>query len=335
MSIKDFNDKENSFFSFESGTAEDTMSDILRTIHLNASSYFCINIAAPWGIIEPETDHGTFHVVVNGSAWVEAPNQDELIHLTAGDIIAFPSGMSHKIGNGNCKSFISSKEILKHIRNGENPYFKGHDITTLICGYFQYEKFTSLPLLRDMPAMLHIQSEKEMELNWLNQLIKTLANESRSLQPGGSIVINRLTEVLVIQLLRWHINHQKLDKGYFKALSYPDLSRSLQLIHNHFGRMWTVGELASAVGKSRTVFAKKFKQVVGMTPMAYLTQWRIKKAHQLLLERTHPVIDIAIQVGYNSEASFGKAFKKAIGQSPGQVRKNQSTKYSNQPGNST
>jgi len=309
------------YLSVKEGPPLDVLSDILHSIRLNASSYFCIEFAAPWGLDEPKTDCGTFHVVVRGNAWVTVAEHDGPIYLSTGDIIAFPSGLAHKIGDESGNDVMQGINALEIIRQGSNPFTTGSKVSTLLCGYFEYEKQTMLPLLRDMPTMLHIKSENDPELNWLNYLVKTLANESSYFQPGGAVVIDRLTEVLVIQLLRWHINNQQNTQGYFKALADDQLSLALSLMHKHPEKAWSVECLGNAVGMSRTAFANHFSDIVSMTPIAYLTQWRMHIAYELLTQSHESMLSIAEKVGYKSEASFGKAFKKTTGVSPGQVRK--------------
>ncbi|OCQ23285.1 hypothetical protein A7985_04900 [Pseudoalteromonas luteoviolacea] len=299
----------------------DALSDILNVLRLQASSYFCTEFFAPWGIKEEKTDYGTFHFVVRGSAWLSMPGTQHATYLSTGDIVAFPTGAAHQISdqpNGVC---ISGDELYTQIQKNENPFSKGSINTTLLCGYFKYQQHVQLPLLRDMPDFLHIKTNEEPSLLWLNNLANMLAHESRSTLPGGSVIVDRLTEVLVIQLLRWHMNKQHSGTGYFRALADTRLSHALSLIHKQPAHAWTVERMARTVGMSRSAFANLFHEVIGMTPLSYLSQWRMHIAHALLKEGKESMINIAEQVGYRSEASFSKAFKKIIGVSPGQLRR--------------
>ncbi len=310
-----------SYFNEAEDPCIDVLSDILRAIRLYASSYYCVDFSYPWGIDEPQAECGTFHAVIRGSAWLTVPDQESPILLSAGDIIAFPTGAPHQISDQPDSNLMSGHDVLEMIRKNTNPFTNGQSVVTLLCGYFQYNKQTWLPLLRDMPSMLHVKSNAVPKLDWLNSLVKTLAYESRTLQPGSEAMVDRLTEVLVIQLLRWHMSNQQNTPGYFQALADNRLSRALSLIHKQPSKFWTVEALGRAVSMSRTAFANHFQAVVGMTPLAYLSQWRMHIAYELLAEGNESMLSIAEQVGYKSEASFGKAFKKIIGVSPGQVRK--------------
>lgn len=299
----------------------DVLSDVLRALRLYASSYYCVEFSSPWGINEPKAECGIFHAVIRGSAWLTLPDESKSILLSAGDIIAFPTGLPHQISEQPDSRLIPGNEVLKMIRQNTNPFTHGESVVTLLCGYFQYKKQAQLPLLRDMPTTLHIKSDLEPQLAWLNNVVKILAYESRTHQPGSEVMVDRLTEVLVIQLLRWHINKLKSPSGYFQALADDRLSRVLSLIHQQPSHSWDVETLGRAVSMSRTAFSHHFKEVVGMTPMAYLSQWRMHIAHELLTESNQSMLSIADQVGYKSEASFSKAFKKIMGISPGQERK--------------
>lgn len=307
--------------SVEEGPCIDVLSDVLRAIRLYAGSYYCVDFSSPWGIDEPQADCGIFHAVIRGSAWLTIPEQNDPIFLSAGDIIAFPTGTPHQISEQPKSRTISGRDLLEMIRHNTNPYSDGQSVVTLLCGYFQYRKQTYLPLLRDMPSMLHVKSGDDPKLDWLNSLVKTLAYESRTLQPGSEVMVDRLTEVLIIQLLRWQMRNQSSPPGYLQALADDRLSRALSLIHKQPSKPWTVEALGRAVSMSRTAFANHFQAIVGMTPLAYLSQWRMHIAYELLSESNESMLSIAEQVGYKSEASFGKAFKKIIGTSPGQVRK--------------
>lgn len=320
-SIKDNNEGTNSL-SLKRSSEIDVLSNILRALRLYASSYFCIEFAEPWGLDEPETECGTFHVIISGNAQVTVPNQKKSIYLETGDIIVFPTGLAHQIGGGNTDEFLSGYRALDIIKCGKNPFESGDKASTILCGYFQYEKQTLLPLIRDMPDILHIKNQEKPDLNWINTLIESLVDESRSHKPGGDVVIDRLTEVFIIQMLRWHINNRQNVQGYFKALADDRLSRVLGLMHKHPEKDWTVECLGSAVCMSRTAFARHFSDIVGMSPLSYLRQWRMYTAYNILIDSKEPMHNVANKVGYKSEAAFGKAFKKVIGISPGQVRKN-------------
>jgi AraC-like DNA-binding protein len=297
------------------------LSDLLRATRLYTSSYFCNDFVAPWSLEQPKTEAGVFYVVVVGEALVKTSEQVNPICLSAGDIIAFPTGLAHQIFDENDNNFYHDSDVLLSIKQGHNTIPINGKITTLLCCHFQYDKKILLPLLREIPMTLHTKSENGSELVWLSYLVKSLVKESQYPQPGCSVVIDRLTEVIIIQLLRRHINNRKSGQGYFKELSNGQLNDALHLMHKYPERVWTVESLGDAVNMSRSAFANHFSDNVGMTPLAYLRRWRMQFACELLAGSNEPMSSIAEKVGYKSESSFGKAFKSATGVSPGQVRR--------------
>ncbi|MCF2858135.1 AraC family transcriptional regulator [Pseudoalteromonas sp. SMS1] len=306
-----------------SSKKQDALSNILKAIRLQASSYFCTEFSAPWGIRELQTDYGTFHYVVTGGAWLSTEDNQHDTYLSCGDIVAFPTGSAHQISDAPNSKTVSGDELLAKIYNNANPFEGEFNKTTLLCGYFKYQSHSNLPILRDMPSFVHIQQGRNDSCVWLNSLANILARESRSALPGGTVVVDRLTEAFVIQILRWHINTQDTDKNYFSALGDTRLSCALSIIHRDPAHPWTVERLARQSGMSRSAFSSLFHEVIGMTPMAYLSQWRMHLAQDLLRDKQTSMVSIAEQVGYRSESSFSKAFKKIVGVSPGQIRRSQ------------
>lgn len=152
--------------------------------------------------------------------------------------------------------------------------------------------------------------------------MQALASEMVEEVPGSEIVTTRLAEVLFIQVLRAHIaSGPERNKGWLRAIFDPQMGTALSAIHNKVNTPWTVDSLAKAAGMSRSAFAARFKDLLGQTPLEYVTEWRMQKAMQLLLERDKKLIDVALSVGYESDAAFSKAFKRVVGASPGEYLK--------------
>jgi AraC-like DNA-binding protein len=145
--------------------------------------------------------------------------------------------------------------------------------------------------------------------------------EASSENPGSNIVVNRLAEVLFIHAIRAYIINNKEEKGFMAALKDGKISKALKLIHVAPEKNWTLNSLSSEAGLSRTLFANRFRDMVGETPLAYITSWRILKAKQMLEQTDEPVGMIAEKVGYSSEAAFNRVFKKRVSQTPGVYRR--------------
>jgi AraC-like DNA-binding protein len=152
--------------------------------------------------------------------------------------------------------------------------------------------------------------------------MQALASEMAEQAPGSEVVASRLAEVLFIQVLRTHIaSGPERNKGWLRAVFDPQMGTALSAIHDSVNTPWTVESLAEAAGMSRSAFAARFKELLGQTPLEYVTEWRMQKAMQLLQQRDTKLIDVARSVGYESGAAFSKAFKRVVGANPGEYLK--------------
>jgi AraC-like DNA-binding protein len=172
-----------------------------------------------------------------------------------------------------------------------------------------------------LPSFILIKAEQARTLA-LHDTMRALASEMAEQVPGSEIVANRLAEVLFIQILRAHIaSGPERNKGWLRAIFDPQIGTALSAIHDSMNTPWTVESMAEAAGMSRSAFAARFKELLGQTPLEYVTEWRMQKAMQLLEQRDKKLIDVARSVGYESDAAFSKAFKRVVGASPGEYLK--------------
>jgi AraC-like DNA-binding protein len=166
--------------------------------------------------------------------------------------------------------------------------------------------------------MLHLPS---IGSGWLSTLPEQVLREWRDPKPGSTTVLTRLAEVMFIEVLRQHIATIGFDeRGWLAALRDPVVGAALSKLHERPAHAWSLPELAREVAASRSVLAERFAEVVGVPPMQYLAQWRHQLAADLLRRSRAKVSAIAAQVGYDSEAAFSRAFKRATGVSPGAYR---------------
>jgi len=176
-------------------------------------------------------------------------------------------------------------------------------------------------MINFLPKMILMQAATPGN-EWLRGSVQVLMQEARSLGPGGDAVITRFSDILVVQAIRhWLQTDPKAQTGWLGALQDSQVGRALALIHRDPTHPWTVESLAEAVGVSRSGLAARFADLVGETPMSYLRQWRFEVARNWLRDTDQTQAEIAEQLGYESEASFSRAFKKATGQTPGSVRR--------------
>jgi len=193
--------------------------------------------------------------------------------------------------------------------------------TTLVCGHFEFDRNVDHPFLHALPEFIYLAYSDHRELTWLETATNVIIQETSSGNPGTDVVVERLAEVLFIQILRTYMKRAQVTSGFLAALRDTQISNALNLIHRAPETSWTLGNIARSVGMSRSAFAARFKELVNMTPMEYITNWRMQKARELLANARLPLIDIAERVGYSSEAAFNRAFKRRFKQNPGAMRR--------------
>ncbi len=295
----------------------DLLSDILSGLRFQASSYFCSDFAGAWGIDSGGQQQGEFHILVRGQAWLMVPGSPSRL-LSSGDVVLLPQGQAHRISASEEAETVAGAELVAELQQGHNRFAEGVDGATLLCGNFQYCQ-PQHPLLDNLPRLIHLEERQSPLLVGLRHLVVTLAHELQQQPQGAALIQNRLTEVLIIQLLRLFIQREP-QLTFLAAFSDRALSQALTLMHQDPARSWTVESLGREVGMSRSAFSARFQLQVGDTPMNYLLQWRMQQAQRLLEDSSLSVLAVAEQVGYRSEAAFRKAFRRVTGFPPGQLR---------------
>jgi AraC-like DNA-binding protein len=304
----------------------DALSDILNALRLSGGIYFRCDFGAPWGMRMGPGEAADFHIVVRGSAWLRLNEADIPIALRSGDIIVFPRGDAHCIADAPDTEPVPAALIAQNrTDDGYGPLSHGGDGpgATVLCGYFQLDRDDGHPLLNALPRLMHVRSDDPTSLAQLRAIVELIVAETESGRPGQQGVVNRLVEVLFIQIVRSYLQQADLPAGVLAGVADRHIGSALGLMHRRPGAQWTLDALATEARMSRSAFATRFRNVVGMTPMHYLTGWRMQKAKRLLADGRLSTAAVAAEVGYLSEASFSKAFKKAIGSGPGAYRRMQ------------
>ena len=185
-----------------------------------------------------------------------------------------------------------------------------------------FDRASLKPITQLLPSFILIKADQAHTLD-LHNTMRALASEMAGQVPGSEVVSTRLAEVLFIQALRAHIasGAERRNQGWLRAIFDSQLGTALSAIHANADTPWTVESLAEAAGMSRSAFAARFKELLGQTPLEYVTEWRMQKAMQLLEQRDKKLVDVARTVGYESDAAFSKAFKRVVGASPGEYLK--------------
>jgi AraC-like DNA-binding protein len=309
----------------------DVLTDVLQTVRVKTACYGRLEASAPWGIKVPDADDAKFHVVLEGDCLLEM-NGAQPIALTGGDLVMLPHGHEHILKDAHASEVIELDSLLscndgsdkrqpaRQLRvGGEGP------LTTLVSGRISFEDRRNNPLLAVLPPVIPLLGEAGRSVPWLESTLQFIACEAAARRPGAQTVISRLADILFIQIVRGHLaalgEAAGDGPGWLGALAEPQIGAALSLVHQRPEQSWTVASLAQRVGMSRSAFASRFTRLVGEPPLHYVTRWRMQKAAGLLREGRSTLAEIAEQVGYESETAFSKAFKRAVGSSPGAYRR--------------
>jgi AraC-like DNA-binding protein len=303
-------------------------------MHVTAFGQHRLEATAPWGFIREKqteekvtpsdkkmspTDLAHFAMLSRGNCWLSVEGIAEPIPLTGGDCILLARGISFVLRDSTRTRPSSAREIA--LSNNVARYGGGGAPTTIVCGSFSFDRASLKPITQLLPSFILIKADQARTLA-LHITMQALASEMAEQAPGSEVVATRLAEVLFIQVLRAHIaSEPERNKGWLRAIFDPQIGTALSAIHDRVNTPWTVESLAEAAGMSRSAFAARFKELLGQTPLEYVTEWRMQKAVQLLKQRDKKLRDVSRSVGYESGAAFSKAFKRVVGASPGEYRK--------------
>lgn len=300
----------------------DVLAQTLEALRLRGTVYFRAEFCAPWGMAIPAGKVAAFHVVANGECWLRMAESTPR-RLARGDIILFPHGHAHELVHSANAQARPATEVLRLIsaEKGEARIGGTGAATTLVCGHFDYDQQALHPFFQTLPKLIHISAGEEEQATWLATASRLAAAESASQQRGASAVVDRLAEALLMQTLRIFFNRSDCPRGFMAAVEDPQIGRALVCIHEAASRGWSVEDLARESGMSRSAFAQRFRELVGESPMRYVTRWRMLEARELLYNSPLSIPEVSAKVGYSSEFAFAKAFKRFFGEGPGAARR--------------
>jgi AraC-like DNA-binding protein len=312
----------------------DVLSEVLRSVKLQGALYFNGEFSAPWRVtarnaeIAPLVCPGSEHLIVyhfltEGRAYAELPD-GERTELEAGDIVIFPHGDTHVIGNGEPATVDAAEALAPGLGKGLKltRFGGGGAVTKFVCGYLACQPLLTGMILAGLPRLMKVRIGEDAGGQWVRNSIQFLAVEESQKPAGSKVVTAKLAEVLLIETLRRYVNELAPEqKGWLAAVGDRAVGTALGLLHQYPAKDWTVQGLAKSCGLSRTRLAERFRSFVGQSPMAYLGEWRVRLGAEMLMESEISVAEIAGQVGYGSEAAFNRAFRRQFGSPPAQFRK--------------
>jgi len=305
----------------------DTLSKLLDSLHFNGTFYFATDFHHPWSVEVPSYKNvARFHYVTQGAVWVRIEGVDEPTLLSSGDIIVIPHGARHILSDTPDRAPISLDEAYTQTRYDGQGVFKIGDGnssygTQLVCGHFEFEELFKHPLISYLPSHIIKHENDGVDFSWMKDTLKFLSHTATAQTDGSSAIIKRLSEIIFIQIVRFWNTQQTPDKGFIAALNDYQISNGIRAFHDNLAAEWTVEKLARESNMSRSLFAERFKKYLDLSPMQYVTNWRMQTARKMLIESELPLQNVAQEVGYDSAAAFSKAFKRMFDSAPGEYRK--------------
>lgn len=327
--------------------SQDTLSEVLRAVRLRGALFYAIEGSAPWAAGAPEAreiipailpgvEHMIeFHGVIEGSCWAGIVGEPP-VRLEGGDVILFPQGDSHVLSSDlglappppdNRIYFAPRPPQLPYALNlqGAGGAVRleggGSRRAKVVCGFLGLDARPFNPLLSALPRVLHVSGATLGPDSWVATFLRAAARESNERRPGGEAVLERMSEMLFVEVLRRHVDALPPGQpGWLAGMRDPSIGRVLALLHERPGAPWTLERLADDAALSRSTLHERFVHYIGQPPMQYLARWRMHVAAGLLRDTKAKLLQIALDVGYESEAAFSRAFKRAVGVAPGAWR---------------
>jgi AraC-like DNA-binding protein len=314
----------------------DVLSELLRVVKLEGALFFNAEFSAPWcinsaqstalaPILSPGAKHLIlYHFLTEGRAYARTGDgaREELV---AGDIVVFPHGDGHYLGNGSPERPVDSlRTFAAHLQDGMKVvhFGGGGEITRFVCGFMACDPQLCEVVLASLPTMLKVHIANEPSGEWIANSIRFSADEASGRHAGADLVLAKLSELLFIETLRRYITTLSAERtGWLAGSRDPIAGKALALMHKDPAYPWTVENLARQVGVSRSRLAERFRHFFHGSPIAYLTSWRLKLGAEILESTEDGVADVAAAVGYGSEAAFNRAFRRAFDCPPAQFRR--------------
>jgi AraC-like DNA-binding protein len=295
----------------------DPLSDVLALLKPRSHMAGGFDVGEPWSIRFGRYEGVKCYAVVAGACWLDIEGGDEPTWLKTGDYFILPRGQPFRLASDLEAAPTEARSIFTSPPNGGLRRVNGGGDCMIAGGHFALDGNHAGLLLSALPPVVHIRQEADKaKLRWCLDQMRHELSEPR---PGGSLVVQQLATMMLVQALRLHLaDGSKEGVGWMFALADKRLGAAIGVVHADPARRWTLQTLAERAGMSRSTFALKFKQKVGKSPMEYVTQWRMRLAADRLVNARDPVSVVALSLGYESESAFCVAFKRTMGCSPRQ-----------------
>jgi AraC-like DNA-binding protein len=314
----------------------DVLSELLRVVKLDSAIFFNCEFSSPWCYRAPDAESAArllaqtgrhviiFHLLARGRAYVELQG-GERAPLADGDIVTLPHGHAHLLGNGEGARLIDGAVALpKLLERGLNlvKVGGGGEPTQFVCGFLSCDPLLSKTFLQSLPPLFKVNLGRDPSGQWLESSLRFAVAEAVAAREGSGAMLAKLSEAVFVETVRRYMRAlPETETGWLAAAREPAVGRALYLLHQRPAHSWTMPALAKEVGISRSVLADRFRHYLGLPPMSYLTHWRLQLGARALMSDNRSVAEIATEVGYETEASFNRAFKRHFQLPPGRYRK--------------
>lgn len=317
----------------------DVLSEVLREVRLTGAVYFDVGAGAPWvattpgsaticPAVMPAFEHViAFHIMLEGRAWAQLADASEpAICLEIGDGVIFARGDCHSMGSEVGQHSLPNLEMYRRPSSGTLPYVLrefggGGERSRFACAFLGCDVRPYNPVIDALPRLLPVRKTTTAGRQTF-ELMRTALEESQNPRAGSEAILARSSELMFLHAVRQYIDGLPQEsRGWLAALRDTQIGAALRAMHTQPATQWTLDSLGREVGMSRTAFSERFTAVMGMPAMQYLSKWRLQIAAGLLDQQRTSIKRVAADVGYDSQASFNRAFKREVGMPPGAWRR--------------
>lgn len=319
----------------------DALSEALRSVHMTGAIFFHAQCTSPWGIAVPALRQyasllapGTerlvaYHLITTGRATVRFDGSGD-VPITAGEVVIIPHGHAHVLCNGIAPRILDGTAAIQQLIAGDVARIRigdggrGDEPTGIVCGYFGCERHADRLFLSGLPQMIQVPLRSHPAGRWIESSINHLSDPTLLDSPGRAILLAKMAEALFIEAMRRYMAGLPPEQaGWLAAARDPIVGAAIAAMHRSPSSGWTLETLARETASSRSVLSERFARYLGTSPLAYLAMWRFQLAARRLLTSRDSVLRVGLDVGYDSEAAFIRAFKREFGDPPARYRKRQ------------
>ncbi len=306
----------------ESWTALDPVSALLIDLRLSGTFFCNSDLGAPWLMAVPERDFASFHFVADGECWLRLPGE-RARSIAPGELVLLPQSPAHQLASSSSmRGRLVNFDLEQRFGESSSVFRQGDKDprSRLVCGGVRFEGFVSSAIASMLPSV--VVTTPTAQHDTVSMALDAMSREVRAARAGGATILSRLLDLVVLHALRsWIESASDHDSGWLRALRDHQVGRALVAVHTRPEAAWSLDSMATAANLSRSAFARRFVDLLGVPPKQYLTRVRMHRALELLRSERASVAEVAERLGYDSEAAFARAFKRHIGFPPGAARR--------------